>query len=449
MTKSFLPGQLNGFSFTFLLMLSPRELKWLIENGNLANSEVCKLILFNALKLVFVQVTNYIFPLVLLPYLVTTLESDSFSKLVVCQAIVQYFVILVTYGFNFTATRRVSENRDKKSEVDKIFCNTVNARFVLTGLSFIAVVVYAGVWGGQLTTLLYICFLRVVAEAVNPSFLFQGIERMNILVSSSVLAKTVIFILTLYLVDGPDDLNCAAILQVMNFLIPSLLCLLFLFKSRIVRSYCFSTNGIIESLKDGCYVFISSFISSIYTNSTVIILAALTSPTVVSNYAAADKLRLAVQNLLIPISQAIFPRVTLLISKSTSLKKIIKNYGLYFIVVGLSLSFGILIFGRDFAQLYFGEDFILASEIFMSMFLLPSIIAPSLVLGYWWIIPKGHSNKLVFCYLFAAISFAIITYPLVVLFGVYGMVISVTVTELIVLIGMLFVCFRLKTSEGT
>jgi PST family polysaccharide transporter len=58
------------------------------------------------------QGTNYLLPLLTVPYLVRVLGVENYGRVAFAYAFIQYFVVLTDYGFNLSATQKVALLRD-------------------------------------------------------------------------------------------------------------------------------------------------------------------------------------------------------------------------------------------------------------------------------------------------------------------------------------------------
>ena len=68
------------------------------------------------------QAVNYIAPLVLVPYLTRILGVEKYGVLGLAITVSQYLILLTDFGFNFTASRKIAQFKDKsKSGLVKYF----------------------------------------------------------------------------------------------------------------------------------------------------------------------------------------------------------------------------------------------------------------------------------------------------------------------------------------
>ncbi|WP_083761127.1 oligosaccharide flippase family protein [Thermoanaerobacter italicus] len=87
----------------------------------LQNSNIKRLIT-NIFSLSLLQIANYVLPLLTVPYLVRVLGPEKYGLISFSQAFIQYFILLTDYGFNLSATRKISIYRDDKEKISEVSC---------------------------------------------------------------------------------------------------------------------------------------------------------------------------------------------------------------------------------------------------------------------------------------------------------------------------------------
>ncbi|WAT01799.1 oligosaccharide flippase family protein [Rouxiella chamberiensis] len=75
----------------------------------------------NILSLFMIQGAGYILPLVTLPYLVRVLGPSQYGILGFSFAFVQYFTLIVQYGFDLSATNKIAIHKEDKTLVSQVF----------------------------------------------------------------------------------------------------------------------------------------------------------------------------------------------------------------------------------------------------------------------------------------------------------------------------------------
>ncbi|RLQ04222.1 hypothetical protein D9547_15735 [Geobacillus stearothermophilus] len=80
--------------------------------------------------------TRDILPLLTLPYLVRVLGPDNYGLVAFAQSFIQFFIILVDYGFNLSATNQIAIYRDNKKRVQSIFSTVMTIKLFFMIISF-------------------------------------------------------------------------------------------------------------------------------------------------------------------------------------------------------------------------------------------------------------------------------------------------------------------------
>jgi PST family polysaccharide transporter len=80
-----------------------------------------KTIFKNFLSLNLLQLSNILFPLIILPYVVRVIGVEKFGLVSFVQAFIMYFVTFSDYGFNLTGTREISVYRGDIKKISEIF----------------------------------------------------------------------------------------------------------------------------------------------------------------------------------------------------------------------------------------------------------------------------------------------------------------------------------------
>jgi len=113
-----------------------------------------------------------------------------------------------------------------------------------------------------------------------------------------------------------SDYIYVPLLNLFGYLVAGVLALWIVFRCFKVGLKAPSYSSLIHQLKEGWYIFISTMAISLYTVSNTFILGIFTNNTIVGYYSGAEKIIKAVQGLLSPISQTIYPHISKLASES-------------------------------------------------------------------------------------------------------------------------------------
>lgn len=399
----------------------------------------------NIVSLFGIQGMNYIIPLITLPYLVRVLGPVSYGSLGFSLAIVQYCCMLTDYGFNLTATRQISINRDDKLKVSKLFwsvliCKLAMAIFSLLVLS-LAVILIPKL--NHVSPIIYAGLLIVLGNVLFPTWLFQGKEKMGWIALSNITARLLAIPLIFMLVTNSGHAYIAASITGFTTILAGCIGLFFVWRERWVIWYRPSLSDLIEMLCDGWHVFISTAAISLYTTSTTVILGFISGPVAVGYFVAADKLRQAVQGLISPISQSMYPRINAAMAKSKRdgfiiLRRFLKWQGVF----TLMLSVILFIFASLMIQLAYGTQYHDSVPVLMLMAWLPFLVGLSNIFGVQTLLVLGYKSIFSRILMVAGVVNVLFIFPLSYYYAEVGAAAAILMTELLVTSIMMFVIIK-------
>jgi len=393
----------------------------------------------NFISLSTLQGINYILPLITVPYLVRVLGPEKFGLIAFAQAFVQYFVILSDYGFNLSATKKISIHREDKERVSAIFSSVIFIKFCFMLLAFLALMgLVFSIPKLDTNWIVYLfAFGMVIGKVLFPLWFFQGMERMKYVTLLDFLAKAIFTFAIFIFIRKQSDYLYVPLISSSGFIFAGILSLWIAWKDFKIKFRIPSLIAIGEDLKDGRYIFISTLAKSFYTVSNTFILGLFTNNITVGYYSAAEKLVKAVQGLLMPLSQTVYPYISKLTSES-------KGRALRFIrktakVVGSAsflISLAIFIFAKPVVNLVLGSQYQESIIVLRILSFLPFIIGLSNIFGIQTMLTfdlKEAFSKILMLASFLNIILAILLTPSC---KHVGISISVLTTEIFVTTAM-------------
>jgi len=398
----------------------------------LTNTEDKRRLLSNFMSLSVLQGANYVLPLITLPYLVRVLGPEKYGLIAFAQAFIQYFNILTDYGFNLSATREISIHRDNAQKVSEIFSSVMIIKFCLFVLSFVimSIIVFSFWKFRQDWPIYYLTFGMVVGQLLFPVWFFQGMEKMKYITFLNITSRLIFTFAIFVFIRQTSDYIYVPLLNLFGYLVAGALALRIVFRGFKVGFKVPSYSSLIHQLKEGWYIFISTMAISLYTVSNTFILGIFTNNTIVGYYSGAEKIIKAVQGVLSPISQTIYPHISKLASESKdqALRFIRK---MTFLVGGGSfvLSLIVFIFADTIVRILLGSQYLESIAVLRILSFLPFIIGLSNIFGVQTMLAfdlkKGFSNILIS----ASIINIILAFILVPIYKHIGISFAVIISE--------------------
>ena len=140
-----------------------------------------KNLLKNIFSMVSLKGLEYLLALAILPYLVRVLGVEKYGTIVFMQSIIQYFVIIIDYGFNIITPRRIAITNDLL-EQGEIFSSVIICKIILgTFLTLLFLIIYLFTFSLNFIDikLFAALYLNVIGNIMFPIWFFQGIQNCN------------------------------------------------------------------------------------------------------------------------------------------------------------------------------------------------------------------------------------------------------------------------------
>ncbi len=417
-------------------MLSEIRTKWLQS----AHVGLYTSVVRNAASLYLIHFANYLMPLIAIPYLVRALGPAGYGTVAFGQGLINYLMLFVEYGFDWSATRKISVARADPSVVNRIAIQVWIAKglfgvicFVIL-LSLIAIVPRLK----EVALFLVVLYGLVLGNVLFPTWLFQGMERM-VAISLINLGMRILLLLTILgLIRRPEDsLLYAALLGGSSVLAG--------FTGAIVAARMFHLKPekvrvaeIVEVIREGWILFLSRASVTLYTTGNAFILGMLTNSTVVGYYSSAEKLTKSILGLLAPISQATYPRFSKLAFDSRE-RAVLWGKRMLFLMggMGILLTALVMLGAPIIVAIMLGPQYTPSVAVMRVLAPIIFLIALSNVLGVQIMLPLKKDRPFTMILFLAGIlniSGAIIFAPI---WQATGMAVVVVVSELFVTLSML------------
>jgi PST family polysaccharide transporter len=393
----------------------------------------------NAVALYVVHFANYLLPLITVPYVVRVLTPSGFGLGAFAVSFAGFFGTVADYGFNLTATRAVSVNRDSHHEVSRIATQVMFTKAVMlghcAGIFWLLTWAVPKLQGNNLV--MWMGFLQVAVGSLTPFWLYQGLEELRF--SSRVnLAARVAYVPALFLfVRRPADTWKWMLLQAVVAVISAGILWLNAWLRLGVGWVRPRWADLQSQLKEGFSLFVSQAAVKAYTSGNTFILGMFTNMTIAGYYSAAERVVQMILALLGPVSQAVYPRaVQLAASSREAALQLTRKMMLFMGTAGLGLSAGVLVTAPWLVPVLLGARFQPSITIMQILSPLPFLIALSNVLGIQIMVPFKHDVAFTVILVAAGLLNLGMASLLAPHWQGNGMAVSVTFSELLVTAAM-------------
>lgn len=386
----------------------------------------------NARALFAIQISNYIIPFLIFPYLTYRLGPNLFGVVAFGLSLAQTACIITDYGFNLSATYKIAKHQSDKEKIKEIHSAVIICKIGLTifvGILLSLFISFKSQYS-EYNKYFLLLIIPIIGQTFQPIWLFQGIEKMSYITIYTIISRLTYILLTITLIKSAKDYFLIAIsLGISNI---SAAAIGFYMLAKMGFSFKRVSLGCIKNtFRESTEFFWSRAAVATYTAGGALIVGISSTPVQVAYYSAAEQIYKGGQAIFSPLAQALYPYM----AKG-------KNISLFFRILRISIIITILgaitvaFLGKLILTTVFGSSFIESYPILI-IFLITFIInTPSVLIGYPFTGALGNSRQVNISVLYGGATQMLLLCACYMLELTQAIYISITVliAELVVLI---------------
>lgn len=349
----------------------------------------------NILALSVVQGGNYLVSLLALAYLARVLGIEAYGEIVFVQSVMMLGMLVVDFGFSWSATRDISASRHDKAKVSSLFAAIWGLQWLL--LAAVVFLVIVSVWclpALREHAALYVTGLGMIfGQVLFPLWLFQGLEALKIAAIIQVAGKLLSLPCLLIGVNEPQDQIAAMTFFSASYILSGLGGVWWIYRSELVVWTWPSKTGLLEAFRQGVWIFASRVAVSAYTTAVPLAIGFWAGSAPLAAFNLADKVRVLIQAFLAPVSQALFPRMSYLHEADHAAAFALLAKSAWLLGLVSLLTGGVVWWFADTIMFFLGgPGFVQAGEILRWLAFVPFMVAGSNLLGVQVMLARGMNR---------------------------------------------------------
>lgn len=340
------------------------------------------------------QMLVLILPLITTPYISRVLGAENIGIYSYTISISAFFILFGSLGVALYGQREIAYLQEDKKNRSKVFFEIIIFRCVIMFISLTIFYITCVIGNNEYNLYYKILILEIIANMLDVSWLFQGIEEFKKTVGRNTLVKLISIISIFTLVKTKNDLSIYFIIYVFSILIGNLS--LWLYIPKYIQKVKIKELDIWRHLKPTISLFIPQIAIQVYTllDKTMIGLI-IADKSEVGYYEQANKIIKMLLTIITSLGTVMMPRIASTFVKGN--KKKIDNYmeksfNMVF-MLAFPLIFGIIAVSDEFVPIFFGNGY--EKVIVLMKILCPIILLIGLsnVTGTQYLLPTKRQKE--------------------------------------------------------
>lgn len=402
------------------------------------NSKIrIKSVEYNVVMNIILKISQYIFPLITLPYVSRVLGTISNGKVAFATSITAYFSMFAKLGIPTYGIRACAKCRDNKDELTKTVQELLIINMVSLFLSFLLLaisIVFINKLQAE-AVLIIIYSLQMISDAIGMEWLYQAIEQYQYITTRSIIFKLFSVILIFIFIHKPEDYILYAILYIIS---TSGSCVLNLINSKkylLIKTYK-GKYDFKQHLKPIFVFFALSVASTIYNNMDTVMLGFIVDDIEVAYYSLAVKTKYILSTTVTALGPVLMPRITYYLEngEKSELKQHLLKSLHFVIMISIPLTAYFVVMSPETVDILGGAEFAPAVSCMRAITLTVIPIGIGNIACQQVLAPTGKEKYIMYSTICGAVINFIVNCLLIPIYGALGAAIATDLTETIVAI---------------
>ena len=377
----------------------------------------------------FFEVLKIIVPLITTPYLSRVLGAEKIGIYSYTLSITTYFILFGSLGVAMYGQREIAYLQDKKHERTKTFFEILIMRGITLGISLI-IFYFVFASHGEYSMYYKILILEIIANCIDISWFFQGLEEFKKTVIRNSIVKIVSVICIFVFVKNQNDLIKYFFIYVISTFLGNVS--LWMYLPRYIEKINIKELKIFKHLKPTIGLFIPQIAIQVYTVlDKTMIGSIIEDKSEVGYYEQAQKIVKLLITVATSLGTVMVPRManTFANGDHKKLKEYMMKSFQFVLVLALPLMFGTISVARKFVPVFYGAGY--DKVIYLLIVISPILLAIGLsnVVGMQYLLPTKKQKEFTISVTLGAIVNVILNAVLINLWKSIGASIATVIAE--------------------
>ncbi len=384
--------------------------------------------------------TSVLFPVITFPYVTKVLGPENYGNVNFIDSIIQYFLIISTFGIPIYGIREVSKLKNDKRLLTKIVFELMIIQCVITVISVFFLSIISNFYGSLSNNLglIRIGCAILLLNIFIWDWLYQGLENYSYITKRSIFSKILIVAFIFLFVKYKNDYEIYYFSFIIGLLLNGFFNVVYFLKNYYQS---FSENLELKKHFKPLFLILAINISvSVYTLLDTIILGFISSKVSVGYYSLSNKLVKIYWTMISAVGMVLIPRFSVLLNEQRfeDVKKLMTQSLNIVFIFTIPFSFFFILFAENIVVIISGSEYHESYKSLMILSPLPLIVGVCNVFGSQFLIPLNKEKYLLYAALIGLCFSLIINFTLIPILADVGAAIATLVAELIVCILIVF-----------